>query len=48
MFMKKKKCKGDMLTVVRIFENHYKMGKKLPVAIPSTQARRFTHIFNTV
>jgi len=40
--------KGDMATVVGIFEDHYLMGKKLPVVRPGTQARRFTHVFDTV
>ena len=41
-------CKGDMATVVGIFEDHFKMGKKLPVVRPGTQERRFTHVFDTV
>jgi UDP-glucose 4-epimerase len=41
-------CKGDMATVVGIFEDHFLRGKKLPVVKPGTQARRFTHIFDTV
>ena len=41
-------CRGDMATVVGIFEEHFKKGKKLPVVKPGTQARRFTHIFDTV
>jgi UDP-glucose 4-epimerase len=41
-------CKGDMATVVGIFEHHFKMGKKLPVVRPGTQVRRFTHVFDTV
>ena len=41
-------CKGDMATVVGIFEDHYKRGKKLPVVKPGTQVRRFTHVFDTV
>ena len=41
-------CKGDMATVVGIFEDHFKMGKKLPVVKPGTQERRFTHVFDTV
>jgi UDP-glucose 4-epimerase len=39
---------GYMATVVGIFEDHFKKGKKLPVVKPGTQARRFTHIFDTV
>ena len=41
-------CKGDMATVVGIFEDYYKLGKKLPVVRPGTQQRRFTHVFDTV
>ena len=41
-------CKGDMATVVGIFENHFLRGKKLPVVKPGTQARRFTHVYDTV
>ena len=40
--------KGDMATVVGIFEDHFKSGKKLPVVRPGTQERRFTHVFDTV
>jgi UDP-glucose 4-epimerase len=41
-------CKGDMATVVGIFEDHFKRGKKLPVVRPGTQERRFTHVLDTV
>ncbi len=41
-------CKGGMATVVGIFEDHFKRGKKLPVVRPGTQIRRFTHVFDTV
>jgi UDP-glucose 4-epimerase len=41
-------CKSDMATVVGIFENYFKKGKKLPVVRPGTQARRFTHVSDTV
>jgi UDP-glucose 4-epimerase len=41
-------CKGDMATVIGIFENYFKQGKKLPVVRPGTQARRFTHVFDTI
>jgi UDP-glucose 4-epimerase len=41
-------CKGDMATVVGIFEDHFLRCKKLPVVRPGTQVRRFTHIFDTV
>ena len=41
-------CKGDMATVIGIFENHFLNKKKLPVVRPGTQSRRFTHIYDTV
>ena len=41
-------CKGQMSTVIGIFEDHYKRGKPLPVVKPGTQSRRFTHIDDTV
>ena len=40
-------CKGDMATVVGIFEDHFKKRKKLPVVRPGTQVRRFTHVYDT-
>ncbi len=40
--------KGDMATVIGIFENHYKKKKPLPVVRPGSQTRRFTHIHDTV
>jgi len=41
-------CKGHMATVVGIFEDHFKRGKKLPVVKPGTQIRRFTNVLDTV
>ncbi len=41
-------CKGDMATVIGIFENLYKKNKHLTVVKPGTQTRRFTHIDDTV
>jgi UDP-glucose 4-epimerase len=41
-------CKGDMATVVGIFEDCFKKVKKLPVVKPGTQVRRFTHVYDTV
>ena len=41
-------CKGDMATVIGIFENCYKKNIPLPVVLPGTQTRRFTHIKDTV
>ena len=48
VYGEKQICKGDMATVVGIFENHYLMEKSLPVVRPGTQVRRFTHVFDTV
>jgi UDP-glucose 4-epimerase len=41
-------CKGDMATVVGIFEDHFTQKKKLPVVRPGTQVRRFTNVYDTV
>ena len=41
-------CRGDMATVVGIFEDHYKKKKLLPVVKPGWQSRRFTHVLDTV
>tara|TARA_Y100000590_G_scaffold66352_1_gene71831 strand:- start:289 stop:1167 length:879 start_codon:yes stop_codon:yes gene_type:complete len=41
-------CKGDMATVIGIFEDHYKKKKPLPVVKPGSQSRRFTHINDTI
>ena len=41
-------CKGNMATVVGIFEDHFKKKKKLPVVRPGTQIRRFTNVYDTV
>ena len=41
-------CKGEMATVIGIFEDHYKSKKPLPVVKPGSQTRRFTHIYDTV
>ena len=41
-------CKGEMSTVIGIFEDHFKKGKPLPIVKPGTQTRRFTHIDDTV
>ena len=48
VYGEKQICTGDMATVVGIFEDHFKKGKKLPVVMPGTQVRRFTHVFDTV
>ena len=41
-------CKGEMATVIGIFEDHYKSKKPLPIVKPGNQSRRFTHIYDTV
>mgnify|MGYP000951451351 CR=1 FL=1 len=41
-------CKGQMSTVIGIFEDHFKNKKSLPVVKPGTQSRRFTHINDTI
>ena len=41
-------CKGDMATVIGIFELLYKKNKPLTVVRPGTQTRRFTHIDDTI
>ncbi len=41
-------CKGEMSTVIGIFEYNYKKGKPLPIVKPGTQSRRFTHIDDTI
>jgi len=41
-------CKGDMATVIGIFEEQFKNKKPLTVVKPGTQSRRFTHIDDTI
>jgi len=41
-------CKGQMATVIGIFEDYYRSKKPLPIVRPGTQTRRFTHIYDTV
>jgi UDP-glucose 4-epimerase len=48
VYGEKQICKGDMATVVGIFEDHFKKKKKLPVVRPGTQVRRFTNVYDTV
>jgi UDP-glucose 4-epimerase len=48
VYGEKQICKGDMATVVGIFEDHFLRRKKLPVVKPGRQVRRFTHVFDTV
>ena len=40
--------RGAMSTVIGIFEDHYLRKRPLPVVKPGTQARRFTHIDDTI
>ena len=40
--------KGKMATVIGIFEEAFKKKKALPVVLPGSQSRRFTHIDDTV
>jgi UDP-glucose 4-epimerase len=40
--------KGDMATVVGIFEDQYNKNKPLTIVRPGTQTRRFTHIDDTI
>jgi len=40
--------KGNMATVIGIFEDYYLNKKPLPVVKPGSQSRRFTHIQDTV
>jgi len=48
VYGEKQICKGEMATVVGIFEDHFRNKKKLPVVRPGTQVRRFTHVYDTV
>ncbi len=41
-------CKGDMATVIGIFENCFKNNMALPVVQPGSQSRNFTHVTDTV
>ena len=40
--------KGEMATVIGVFENQYRSNKPLTVVKPGSQSRRFTHVFDTV
>ena len=40
--------KGNMATIIGIFENLYISNKDLTVVKPGNQTRRFTHVFDTV
>jgi UDP-glucose 4-epimerase len=41
-------CKGDMATVIGIFENQYLNKEPLTVVKPGSQSRRFTHVKDTI
>jgi len=41
-------CKGDMATVIGIFEDQFKKKKPLTVVRPGSQSRRFTHVNDTI
>ena len=41
-------CKGDMATVIGIFQDQFTKGKPLTVVKPGSQTRRFTHIYDTI
>ena len=41
-------CKGDMATVVGIFQENFINKKPIPVVKPGYQSRRFTHIRDTI
>lgn len=41
-------CKGEMATVIGIFEEQFKNKKPLTVVKPGSQSRKFTHINDTV
>ena len=41
-------CKGNMATVIGIFEECFLKKKALPVVKPGSQSRRFTHIQDTI
>ena len=41
-------CKGDMATVVGIFEECFLNKKLLPIVKPGSQTRRFTHVKDTI
>ena len=41
-------CKGNMATVIGIFQEKFKNNQPLPVVLPGNQSRRFTHIEDTI
>jgi UDP-glucose 4-epimerase len=48
VYGKKQISRGEMATVIGVFENQFLRKKPLTVVKPGTQSRRFTHISDTV
>ena len=48
VYGRKQISKGDMATVIGIFENQFRLDQPLTVVKPGTQSRRFTHIDDTI
>ena len=48
VYGKKQIEKGEMATVIGIFQDQYKKNKPITIVKPGNQTRRFTHIFDTV
>ena len=48
VYGKRQISKGNMATVIGIFENYYLKNKPLPVVKPGIQSRKFTHIDDTI
>ena len=48
VYVKKQISRGEMATVIGVFENQFLRKKPLTVVKPGTQSRRFTHISDTV
>ena len=48
VYGKKQIEKGEMATVIGIFQDQYKKNKPLTIVKPGSQTRRFTHILDTV
>jgi len=48
VYGKKQIEKGEMATVIGIFQDQYKKNKPLTIVKPGSQTRRFTHIFDTI
>ena len=48
VYGKKQIDKGEMATVIGIFQDQYKKNKPITIVKPGNQTRRFTHIFDTV